>query len=282
MSRILVTGAAGNVGSRLVHRLAQSNTPVRALVRLSEQRTFEAGVEVVRGDLNDREQVRAAMKGVDKVYLLTAGLGLPQMERVVIQAAASEKVSLLVKHSVQGAPYEAAMIPAWHRASEKEIEASGLPYTFLRPASFASNALGWGSMLKGGDTVYGPYGDVALPVIDPEDIAAVAHKVLTEDGHAGKAYELTGPASLTTAEQVAVLGRVLNRPLHYVNVPDSAALDSMVAMGMPKAYAEAMIDLVKMLRGLGKVPTTGAVAEVLKRPATSFEDFIRANTNVFR
>ena len=111
MSRILVTGAAGNVGSRLVHRLAQSNTPVRALVRLSEQRTFEAGVEVVRGDLNDRDQVRAAMKGVDKVYLLTAGLGLPQMERVVIQAAASEKVSLLVKHSVQGAPYEAAMIP---------------------------------------------------------------------------------------------------------------------------------------------------------------------------
>ena len=65
MSRILVTGAAGNVGSRLVHRLAQSNTPVRALVRLSEQRTFEAGVEVVRGDLNDREQVRAATQRFD-------------------------------------------------------------------------------------------------------------------------------------------------------------------------------------------------------------------------
>ena len=282
MSRILVTGAAGNVGSRVVRRLAENKVAVRALVRPGEKKTFGAGVEVVQADMLDAGQVRAAMKGMDKVYLLSAGLDLVKMETVVIQAAASEKVKHLVKHSVQGAQYEAALIPQWHRTTEKLVEGTGIPYTFLRPASFASNALGWAGMLKGGNAVYGPYGDVALPVIDPEDIAAVAHHVLTQEGHTGKAYELTGPASLTTAEQVATLGRVLNRPLSYVNVPDSAALESMVGMGMPKAYAEAMIDLVRMLRGLGKIAPTGAVTEVLKRRANSFEEFLSANTAVFR
>lgn len=280
MSLVLVTGAAGNVGSRLVRRLTAQRVPVRAFVRPGEAKP--EGAEVFEGDLADRDRVRAAMKGVAKVYLLTAGTDVVSLEANVVDAAIAEGVKHVVKHSVQGAQWEAAIIPKWHRESEKRIEQSKLAWTFLRPASFASNALGWAAMLKGGDSVYGPYGDVALPVIDPEDIAAIAEKVLTEDGHAGKAYELTGPEALTTAQQVAIVGHVIGRKLNYVNVPDDAARKSMVDVGMPAALADAMIDLVKMLRGLGRVEPTKTVSELLGRPASPFGSFIEANAGAFR
>jgi uncharacterized protein YbjT (DUF2867 family) len=282
MSLVLVTGAAGNVASRLVRRLSSRGVPVRAFVRSTDAKPSGAGVEVFEGDLADRERVRTAMKGVSKVYLLAAGTSSVELEASVIDAAAAESVEHIVKHSVQGAQYEGALIPKWHRAGEKRIEATKIPWTFLRPGSFASNALGWAGMLKTGDAVYGPFGDVALPVIDPEDIAAVAEKVLTEPGHEGKAYDLTGPEALTTAEQVAIVGKVLGRKLSYVNVPDDAARKAMVDMGMPTAYADAMIDLVKLLRGLGRIEPTAAVRQVLGRAPTSFGAFVEANAAAFR
>jgi len=282
MSLFLVTGAAGNVASRIVARLCARKLAVRALVQSGQKASFPAGVDVFEGDLKDPTRVRAALAGVSRVYLLSGGGDALALEGPLIDAAAAAGVEHVVKHSVQGAQYEAAQIPRWHRASEKRIEASKLAYTFLRPASFASNALMWAAMIKGGDAVYGPFGEVALPVIDPDDIAAVAEKVLTEGGHAGKTYELTGPASLTTAEQVAVVGRVIGKPLRYVNVPDEAAHKSMVGMGMSAAQADAMIDLVKMLRGLGRVEATTTVADLLGRPAHAFEEVIQASAAVFR
>jgi uncharacterized protein YbjT (DUF2867 family) len=282
MSLILVTGAAGNVGSRVVRRLAKRNERVRAFIRPGELRPTGQGVEVFEGDLRDRDGVLASMKGVSKVYLLATGDNLVELEANVVDTAAREHVQHIVKHSVQGAQYEAAEIPRRHRSSEKRIEATGIPFTHLRPGSFASNVLGWASMLKKGDAVYGPYGEMALPVIDPEDIAAVAEKVLTEAGHAGRAYDLTGPEALTAAEQVAIVGKVLRRELSFVNVPDEVARKGMVESGMTPAYAEAMIDLVRALRGLRRVAPTGTVAELLGRPATPFASFVASVVTAFR
>jgi (4-alkanoyl-5-oxo-2,5-dihydrofuran-3-yl)methyl phosphate reductase len=282
MSLVLVTGAAGNVGSRVVRGLAARGVRVRAFIRSGEAGPKGEGIEAFEGDLADRERVRAAVKGVSGIYLLATGLDLVSLEANVIDAAASEKVERLVKHSVQGAQYEAALIPRAHRASEKKIEQSKLPFTFLRPASFASNSLGWAGMLRGGDAVYGPYGEMALPVVDPGDIAAVAEKVLTEPGHTGKAYDLTGPEALTTAEQVAILAKALGRKLSFINVPDEAARKSMVDSGMVPGYADAMIDLVAMLRGLGRVEPTRTVSELLGRPATPFASFVESNLAAFR
>ena len=280
MSLVLVTGAAGNVASRVVRRLVAKGVPVRAFVRPGEK--APSGAEPFEGDLADRERVRAAVKGASKIYLLAAGTDTAGLETNVIDAASAEGVKHLVKHSVQGAEYEAAMIPKAHRAGEKRIEATKMAWTHLRPASFASNAMGWIGMLKGGDNVYGPFGEASLPVIDPEDIAAVGEKVLTGEGHAGKAYTLTGPETLTTAQQVAILGKVIGRNLAYVNVPDDAARKSMVDMGMPAAYADSMIDLVKMLRGLGRIEPTKTVSELLGRPATSFASWCESNAAAFK
>jgi (4-alkanoyl-5-oxo-2,5-dihydrofuran-3-yl)methyl phosphate reductase len=284
MSRILVTGATGNVGARLVHLLVAAGQPVRAFVLRGESvpASYEGKVEIAVGDLANSEHVRAAVQGVSRMYLLSTGPELARLEATAVKAAAEAGVEYVVKHSVMGAPYEASHIPRWHRAGEKLLEQSSMKWTFLRPASFASNALFWTSTVKGQGKVYGALGEAALPVIDPEDIAAVAAHVLTTQGHEGKAYELTGPESLTTAEQVATLSRVLDRPLTYVNVPDQAALDGMLSARMPKEWAEAMIDLIQMLRGIGRLPATDTVQKLLGRRPHTFREWAAANATAFR
>jgi uncharacterized protein YbjT (DUF2867 family) len=281
MGTILVTGATGNVGSRLVKRLVAQKAQIRAFVRKGDKGKLPAGVEAFEGDLSNAADVKAAMKGVSKVFLLTAGTELTKLEANVIDAAKEARVEHIVKQSTQGAEYEGPLFAKWHRASEKRIEQSGIPYTFLRPASIATNALEWAGMLKNGGTVYGPYGTLSMPIIDADDIAAVAEAALTQSGHTNKAYEITGPASLTVAEQVAIIGKVTGKPAQFVNVSDEMATKSMTDMGMPPPLVEAIMDLAKALRPLGKINPNGTVKQVLGREPRSFEQFIRDHAGVF-
>ncbi len=281
MGTILVTGATGNVGSRLVARLAARKLPVRVLSRKPDKTKVPAGVEIAVGDLANRDEVRAAMKGVSKVFLLTTGVDLTKLEANVLDAAKAEGVGHIVKQSVQGAEWEGPLFAKWHRASEKAIEASGIAWTFLRPSSIATNALDWVGMIKNGGTVYGPYGTLAMPVVDPEDIAAVAEVALTGEGHGKKSYELTGPESITVADQVATIGKVIGKQLQFVNVSDEAATQSMLGMGMPAPVVEAVIDLAKALRGLGRVPPVSTVKDLLGRAPRTFEQFVRDEASRF-
>jgi (4-alkanoyl-5-oxo-2,5-dihydrofuran-3-yl)methyl phosphate reductase len=282
MSKILVTGSTGNVGSRLVKLLSSAGHSVRAFARKGEKAKFDAGVEVAEGDFMDKESLRRAMDGISEMYLLSAGHELSQHEANAIDAAKAAGLDLVVKHSVAGAQYKATDFSRWHRAGEERLESSGLPYVFIRPASFASNAVYWASTIKSHDTVYGALAETALPVIDPQDIAEVGAKVLTTPGHAGKAYELSGPESLTTAQQVDTLGAVLGRPLKYVNVPDDAARKSMNEMGMPGPYVDAMIGLIQLLRSFGRIEPTQDVEKLTGRPARTFRQWAEANAGAFR
>lgn len=282
MGRILVTGASGNVGSRIVRMLAARDIPVRALVRRRDRVAFAAPVEIVEGNYEDLASLRRALSGVDRLYLIAAGPDLTRHDASVIDAAEEANVEHIVKLSVAGAPSEASPIPTWHRAGEKRLEASGRAWTFLRPASFASNALGWAGPIRARATVFGALGETALPVIDPDDIAAVSVHVLTTPGHAGKAYTLTGPEALTTARQVEVLSEVLDKRLTYVNVPDEAAQKGMIDGGMPKAWAEALIGLIQQLRALGRVEPTTAVRELIEREPRTFRAWAEANVAAFR
>jgi uncharacterized protein YbjT (DUF2867 family) len=283
MSRILVTGATGNVGSRLVRRLKEKGRAVRAFARNASAKTIEDGVEAAPGDFTDKASLERAMAGVTAVYLLSAGDQLSVHEANAIDAAKAAGVKLVVKHSVAGAQYNAAGFPSWHRAGEQRLEASGIPYVFLRPASFASNALYWAGSIKSQGTVYGALGETAVPVIDPEDIAEAAATVLTTPGHEGKAYELSGPQALTTAQQVEAIGRVIGKELKYVNVPDEAARQSMLGMGMSQAYVDAMIGLIQMLRGIGRIePYPNDVESLTGHKPRSFGQWAEANAASFK
>ncbi len=280
---ILVTGAAGNVAGRVVRTLTERGLPVRAMVRASEKVAFPSTVEVAKADFQDAASLAAALHGVGAAYLLSSGPQLTAYEQRFIDEAKRAGVAHVVKHSVQGAEYEASIIPRWHRASEKHLEASGLAWTVLRPASFASNALGWAGSVKASGVVYGALGDAALPVIDPDDIATVAALVLSAPAaHAGKAYTLTGPVALTTAQQVGQLGEALTRGLAYVNVPDEAARDAMRSSGMDAAWVDAMVDLIKTLRGLGTVAPTDTFSSLTGKAPRAFAEWARLNVASFR
>ena len=282
MSTILVTGATGSVGSRLVRLLKKQGRAVRVFARNLVGKTTD-GVEAAPGDFKDKASLERAMDGVTAVYLLSAGDQLSAHEANAIEAAQAAGVKLVVKHSVAGAQYNAPGFPSWHRAGEERLEASGLPFVLLRPASFASNALYWAGSIKGQAIVYGALGDAAVPVIDPDDIAEAAVTVLTTPGHEGKAYELSGPEALTTAEQVDAIGRVVGRDLKFVNVPDDAARQSMLGLGMSPAYVEAMISLFQMFRGIGRIePYPNDVQTLTGHRPRSFRQWAEANAAAFK
>jgi uncharacterized protein YbjT (DUF2867 family) len=254
---ILVTGATGNVGSRLVRRLVGAGHKVRAFARSGEKAKFEGDVEIVTGDFDDKDSVRRALDGVTKMFLLSPAIDLERHDANAIDAAKEAGVQLVVKQSVMGAPAKATHIPRWHRAGEERLEASGIPYVFLRPSSFMSNTLGWVGSIKASGTVYNPLGAAALPVVHPDDIADVAAAALTQPGHANKAYEVTGPEAMTTQ-------------------------DGMLKGGTPPAYVEARAGLVQFLRGLGRVEPSPAVKNVTGNPPRTFRSWVEANIGAFK
>jgi uncharacterized protein YbjT (DUF2867 family) len=283
MSTILVTGALGNIGSRVVARLAKSGARVRVLLRQPNAALADApSIEVVQGSYDDAAAVTAAMAGASRALFITAGPELARHDGALAAAAKAAGVEHIVKVSVLGAREGGSEIPRWHHDGEQRIAATGLATTFLRPGSFASNARNWAPTLRSMGKAFGAFGAAALPVIHPDDIADVAILALTQPGHAGKAYELTGPAALTCADQIAILGEIAGGRFEYVNVEDDAAVRGMVDAGMPRPMADAMIHLVQALRGQGRLPPNDTVPRLLGKPARTFREWAIDNAALFQ
>ncbi|HEY1559002.1 MAG TPA: SDR family oxidoreductase [Kofleriaceae bacterium] len=281
---ILVTGSTGNVGSEVVKQLAAGGHKVRALVvDTAEGSKFPTTVDTVAGNLDNIDSLVNAMKGVDHVYLLAPLTpALQKHEANAIEAAKRAKVKHVVKHSVLGANYEAVALGKWHRAGEKALEASGVGWTHLRPSAFHANSLWWAQTIKTQGAVYQPTGDGKIASIDPRDIAGCAVEVLTKPGHEGKSYELTGPAALSASDQCDIIGRVLGKPVKFVNVPDQAARDSMLAMGMPAQIVDLMIEFMGLVRSGQAAAVTDTVQKLTGKPSRSFEAWVKDNTAAFK
>jgi uncharacterized protein YbjT (DUF2867 family) len=282
---ILVTGATGTVGSEVVKQLLEAGAPVRVIARDPAKAAAKLGsaVDVVRGDLGAPETLGAAFAGVSKAFVLSTGPDGPRLEGNAFDAAKKAGVAHVVDLSVFGAASErGTTIDRWHRESEKKLEASGLAWTFLRPGAFASNALMWIPSIKAQGAVFSPAGEGKMTPIDPRDIAAVAVKALTTPGHEGKAYPLTGPEALSTAEQVAKIAAAIDRPLRFVDVPPAAAREGMLKAGMPALLADALLEFMALARAGHGATITTTVADVLGRPARTFDAWLRDHVAAFR
>jgi uncharacterized protein YbjT (DUF2867 family) len=281
---ILVTGATGTVGAEVVKQLVGAGVTPRVLVRRPERLPADivAHVEVRKGDLDDPSSLAAALVGVDRLFLLTSGVEGPARDRLAIDAAVAAGVRHVVKLSVMGAEYESITFARWHRASEKLLEASGLAWTFLRPGSFASNAIWWAETVRSQNAVYLPVGDGKSAVIDPADIGAVAVKALTERGHEGQAYVLSGPEALTVGEQAGILGRHLGRKIEHVDVPPEAARQAMSASGLPEAYVSGLLELHAATRAGQTALVTSTVRDLLGRSPSTFDTFVARNLAAWR
>ena len=269
---ILVTGASGTVGSEVVKALGGRSAGVRAGYRTRPQ-NVPAGVESVKLDYERPETIRPALQGVDTLFLLSNTV---EPERKVVDEAKRAGVKRIVKLSVIGAAEEGFTFARWHRAVEKHIEASGLGWTFLRPNGFMQNVVTYmGETIRSQSAIYSPAGNAAASHVDARDVGAVGARVLTDKGHEGKAYELTGPAALTYGQIAEILSRVLGRTIGYVPISPEQYRQAAVAAGTPEGYADALVDLNRYyLEGKASV-VTPSVRQLTGRDAIPFEQFAR-------
>jgi uncharacterized protein YbjT (DUF2867 family) len=279
---ILITGASGNVGKEVLKQIAQTGVRVRAgFQSASKAAAAPSGVEIVTADYNQPETLRAALKGVDRVFLVGPPTAqLPALERKAIDVIKQSEVRQVVKLSAMGG--REAIFPRQHAQSEDYIQASGVPYTFLRPNGFMQNMVIYNSAtINTQNAFYGTEGDGRISQIDLRDVAAVAVKALTEDGHIGKAYTLTGPEALTNAQIAQILSDDLGREIRYVNLPPAQFKQALLAAGMPEWNADALLDLQRLYREGKAAAVTQDVEQVLGRRPISFEQFSRDHKSAF-
>lgn len=281
---IVVTGATGNVGRVLVRLLAEAGEDVTAVARRVSSADVPEGVRTVSADLADPAGLRPALEGADALFLVTPGdyLALGGNVRPILRTAAEAGVRRVVLLSSQSAGTRPLSPGHGMRAleDESEVRNSGLEWTILRPGGFASNAFAWAESVRLRRTVTAPFGDVALPVIDPGDIAEVAAAALREPGHDGRVYELTGPERVSPRQIAAALGDALGEPVRFAEQSRDEARALMAAF-MPEEVADGTLAI------LGD-PTPGErrvspeVERVLGRAPRPFSDWARRNAAAFR
>lgn len=280
---ILVLGATGTTGGEVARQLIAAGERPRLLVRdPTRAREFDGKADIVQGDLDRPESLAAAMRGIEKIYLVSTGVEIERLEGNVVDAAKRAGVRHVVKLSVLDADRPRFDLARWHGASERRLSDSGLAWTMLRPGNFMTNALGWAATVKSQGAFYQPTGEGRWAAIDPADIGAVAVAALTTPGHEGKRHALTGPQALSAAGYAAVLSRVLGKPVRFVDVPPEAARESMLGAGMPPAYVDAIVDLNAAMRSGALDAVTDTVRAVTGREARTFEDWARRNAPAFQ
>jgi uncharacterized protein YbjT (DUF2867 family) len=276
MTSVLVTGATGNVGTHVVGALRRRGAQVRALTH-ERPAAFGPGVEIVSGDLGDRDSVLAACKGIDVLFLACANHPRQvEWETTAIDAAAEAGVRRIVKLSARGAgtgPEDGFW--AWHGRIEDHLLASGVPAVLLRPHFSMSNLLGSAGSIQAVGMLFAPIGRVRVPMIDPRDIAEAAAVTLTEDGHDSQAYVLTGPEPLTFEEVAAVLSEVAGRRIGFADVPEAAALDGLLGAGVPAPLARNVITVFGMLRAEPEPEMTDTVEVLTGAHPRRLSDYAR-------
>lgn len=267
---VLVIGGTGKTGRRTVARLRERGVETRAASRSGE----------IPFDWTDRTTWQAALDEVDAVYIVPLDTSPSPTPAFVEQAVASgvRRLVLLSARGVDvpgyfGSSYEGG---GPHAESEAAVRASGAAWTILRPGWFAQN-FSEGVFLDGVRA-----GELALPTgsgtaafVDADDIAAVAAAALTEEGHDGEVYELSGPRALGIADVLDEIAKVTGTRAVYVPVEESAFRAGLVAQGLPEEEAAVWTDAMKPIRTSQEAPVTDGVRRALGRPPRDIADFVR-------
>ncbi|MFD0269219.1 NAD(P)H-binding protein [Streptomyces sp. NPDC127106] len=270
---ILVTGARGAVARKLASLLS-----ARGIAhRLGSREPDTPGT--VRCDLSDPATFPEALAGARSVFLYAEASGIGAFVKEAA-AAGVEHVVLLSSSAVLAPAAADNPLAAAHRAVEETLLASPLRTTLLRPGSFATNALGWAGPLRAGAPVRLPYPGAHTDPVHEADLAEAAYAVLTDPARAGRAYTLTGPQSLTFADQLSLLGRALGRPVPYETVT-AEQWRAEVAAFIPATYADALIEHWAAADGV-PAALTDHVSQLTGRPARSFGTWAEDHADDFR
>jgi uncharacterized protein YbjT (DUF2867 family) len=283
-SPILVTGATGNTGRAIVDALAERGAPVRAMVRTEADRSKlrSAGVEVVVADFDDTPAVAAALDGAERAYLVTPSSeqAEEQQKRFADLAAKAGTRHLVVLSQLGSEEHSPVRFLRYHAAVEQHVRDLGIGYTFLRPNLYFQGLLVFAGSISTEGTFYAPIGDATVSAVDVRDIAAVAAVALTEAGHEGATYTLTGPEAITHSQIAAALTTALGRPVRFIDVPPEAFADSIRGLLPPWQVDGLLEDYAHYRRGEAAV-VSPVVAEITGTAPRSIEQFARDYTAAF-
>ena len=273
---ILITGASGNVGGEVLKQALAVGLKIRATFQSpAKAAKAPAGIEGVIMDYTKPETIRPALHGVEKIFLVGPPVrDLPVMEANFIKEVCAAGRKHIVKLSALGG--RESMFPSGHRDSEENIEASGLPYTFLRPNGFMQNLVNYDAgTIRSQNAFYGCQGNGAVSVVDIRDIAAVAVIVLAATGHEGKSYTLTGGEALTNGQIAEKISRVVERKISYVDLPPAEFKKATLSAGIQGWSADALLDLQRFYCEGKASLVTNDVEQLTGRKPITFDQFAR-------
>ena len=280
---ILVTGATGTIGREVIKHLTKKNAAVRAGIRdAAKARTqFGESVELTTFDFEDAGSYSNALRDAEKLFILPPLIpNQVEVTTALVDAAKSAGVGHIVKLSAVGAdPGARSIIGKWHGQTDEHIRKSGIGFTVLRPNSFMQNFVNYFPPRDG--VIYLPWGDGKASFVDARDIGAVAAETLTQVGHEGITYDLTGPEALGIADIARILSSVAGREIRYVDVPEAAARDAMLQAQIPEWQVDALLELHAINKQGLWADVTSDVEKVTGRPATHFAHFARDHASSF-
>ncbi|MBC7874905.1 MAG: SDR family oxidoreductase [Ferruginibacter sp.] len=275
--KVLITGATGNIATLVIPLLIENGLSVSAFVRNAQKAVNlkKLGVEIFEGDLSNQDAISNAAVGMEAVLSLTAA-----GPYAVAQASAITKSAKVagVKHLVRLSAIKAAEDAPTengrsHFQTDKEIIASGIPYTILRPHFFMQNLfMSVPTILEQGNMYWG-MGQAKLGMIDIRDIADCIVNLLTNGGHEGEIYNPTGPSSITFTEVAAIISKGIGKQANYISIPIEAVGEALRSMGQGEWVAQLMIDYSKAYSAGWGDYTNNDVETITGHKPRSFQQF---------
>jgi NAD(P)H dehydrogenase (quinone) len=278
---ILVTGAGGKTGQAVIKALVKRGIEVRALVRRNEQIAMVkalGAVNVQTADILNPTDMRRAFSNVEAVYQICPNMHPEEIKigEIAIQAAKAEGINHFVYHSVLH-PHIESMPHHWNKLRvEEQLFKSDLSFTILQPAAYMQNVLAqWDSINKQG--IYSiPYAvDTKLGMVDLDDVAEAAAKVLTLPGHEGAIYELAGSEIYTQNEIAELFGAYLQKPVIAKQIPLAEWKEKALATGMNEYAVSTLIQMFTYYEKFGFYGNPNVLSWLLGAPPTTFIEFIR-------
>ena len=282
---ILLTGITGTTGKQILDLFCKRNIPVRAMVRdLDKVKDLsETGLEIVQGDLEDEISIENAMNGVDKAFLL-----MPNVEQQLanekrfIDVAKKVGVSQLVKLSASGADASSpALLKRYHGEAEEYLAQSGIGFTNVRPNFYMQNMLQCAASIKAEDKFYLPFRNGRTGVTAVADVAEFIVTILSEAGHDGKTYDVTGPAVLSFYDLAAQMSEVLGREITYVDLPAEEFSSQLLNWGTSEWYVKAVAELFGLIAQDQGTLVTDTFEKVCAKAPQSFSQFVQQHAVAF-
>ena len=278
---IAITGATGLLGQHVIESLLKTvpASQIVAIVRNPSKATAlsQQGITVRQADYSDEVAFTTALQGIDKLLLISSsevGQRAPQ-HRNVINAAKAAHVKFIAYTSLLHADTSPLGLADEHVATEKMLSESGIAYALLRNGWYTENYLASAPAALEHGVFIGAAGEGKIASATRADYAAAAARVISEDGHAGKTYELAGDAGWTLSQLAAELAKQRGKKVVYQNLSEADFAAALKGVGLPAGLADMLADSDTGASKGGLYDDSHTLSKLIGRPTTSLADSVK-------